>query len=154
MVDESLRLLAARELLHFVGPAALVSAAADALGQGVDSPSIRQLAGMDSGEGDDVRAVFDTALRELGIEKPSPREATMLIAAEVARRIEASTVSPYEGAKEIWHLAVGLHPEHFPELDPFVYAASEWDERPRDQQLFAAGILAAAHDLVVTQAAR
>jgi len=154
MLKKSLRLLAAKAELDYVGPEALVSGAADALGEGVDSPSIRQLAGMDSGEGDDVRAVFDTALHELSIEKPSPREATMLIAAEVARRIEAGGVSPYEGAKEIWHLAVGLHPEHFPELDPFVYAASEWEERPREHRLFAAGILAAAHDLVVAQAER
>ena len=39
-------------------------------------------------------------------------------------------------------------PRPLPELDTFVYAASEWDDRPEDQQTFEKGILAAASDLV------
>jgi hypothetical protein len=39
--------------------------------------------------------------------------------------------------------------EHLPELDTFIYAASEWEDRPEDQKNFAAGIVAAAHDLLV-----
>ena len=38
--------------------------------------------------------------------------------------------------------------ESIPELDTFIYGASEWDERPQDQAVFAKGIMAAARDLL------
>jgi hypothetical protein len=149
MPGENLRLLAAKDLLGLVGPEDMASEATTALLEGVDSPSIRQLAGMSSAESDEVRGVFQSALRELDIESPSPREAAILVATEVASRITEGSVSPYDGAKEIWHIVRRLPLERFPELDTFVYGASEWKERPEDQKNFADGIVAAAHDLVV-----
>ena len=86
---------------------------------------------------------------ELAIEIPSSREAVTLLVTEVARRIAQGTVSPYEGAKEIWHVATSSD-EHFPEFDAFVYAASEWEERPKAHKSFAAAIVAAARDLVAS----
>jgi hypothetical protein len=149
MLGESLRLLAAKDMLGLVGPDAMRSEAADALQEGIDSPSVRQLAGMRPIENDKVRGVFDTALRELDIKRPSRREAAILVATDVASRIIESTVSPYDGAKEVWNIVRRFPLEHLPELDTFVYGASEWDERPQDQKAFADGIVAAAHDLVV-----
>ena len=144
---ENFRLLAAKDLLGFVGPGAMPSEATRALVEGIDSPSVRQLAGMDGADSDDMRAMFRAALRELAIEYPSPREAAILLATEVARRITQGTVSPYEGASEIWGI-VRSSSEHLPELDTFVYGASEWEERPKARKRFAAGVVAAAHDLV------
>jgi hypothetical protein len=149
MSREALRLLAAKALLGLVGPEAMPSEATNALVQGVDSPSIRRLAGLSSVESDEARGVFQAALRELGIESPSPREAAILVATEIASRITDGTVSPYDGAKEIWDLVRLVPLEHFPEFDAFVYAASEWEEWPENQKNFAAGIVAAAHNLVV-----
>jgi len=144
MPGESLRLVAAKDLLGFIGPEAIVSKAANVLNEGVDSHSIRQLAGMSSAESDEVRTVFHAALRELGLEAPSPHEAAILVATEVASRIAGGSTSPYDGAKEIWNIVRRLPLEPLPELDTFVYGASEWEERPEDQKNFAAGIVAAA----------
>ncbi|HUY74489.1 MAG TPA: hypothetical protein VMW11_08260 [Candidatus Dormibacteraeota bacterium] len=141
--------MAAKDLLGLVGPEAMPSEAANALLEGVDSRSIRQLAGLNNAERDEVRVVFQTALRELDIESPTLREAAILVATEVAGRITDGSVSPYAGAKEIWDIARRLPLEHLPEFDTFVYGASEWEERPENRQNFADGIIAAAHDLVV-----
>ena len=142
---EDFLVLAAKDLLGFVGADAMPPEATRALLEGIDSPSVRQLAGMDGADSEDVRATFRVALRELGIEIPSRREAAILLATEVARGITQGTVSPYEGATEIWGIVRSSH-EHLPELDTFVYGASEWEERPKARKRFAAGIVAAARD--------
>ena len=136
-------------MLGFVGADAMPPEATRALLEGIDSPSVRRLAGMDGGDSEDVRATFRATLRELAIEIPSPHEAVTLLVTEVARRITQGTVSPYEGAKEIWHIATSSD-EHFPEFDDFVYAASEWEQRPKAHKRFAAGVVAAARDLVLS----
>ena len=148
MSREALRLLAARDLLGLVGPEAMPPEATNELLEGLDSPSIRRLAGLSRAETDEARGVFQAALLELDIECPSPREAAILVATEVARRITDGTVSPYDGAKQIWNLVRLVPLEPFPEFDTFVYGASEWEERPEDHEIFAAGIVAAAHHLV------
>ena len=145
---ENLRLLAAKRLLDFVGPEAFPAAATQALVEGVDSPSIRRLAGMDGADAGAIRATFRAALAELAIEMPAQREAAIVVATDIAARIVGGAVPPYQGAKAIWGVARSVWPEDLPELDAFVYAASEWDERPRDRKRFDAGIVAAAHDLV------
>jgi hypothetical protein len=38
--------------------------------------------------------------------------------------------------------------EQIPELDPFIYAASEWEERPEDRVHFEEGIVSEARALV------
>ena len=68
MSKEALRLLAAKDLLDFVGPDAMPPEATRVLLEGIDSPSVRQLAGMDGADSDDVRATFRSVLRELDIE--------------------------------------------------------------------------------------
>ena len=145
---ENLRLLAAKSLLGFVGPDAVAAGATRALQEGVDSPSIRRLAGMDGADGEDIRDALRAVLAELAIAMPTEREAAILVSTEIAGRIVQGTVPPYDGAKDIWSIARGLSPADLPELDAFVYAASEWEDRPRDRNRFAAGIVAAARDLV------
>ena len=135
-------------MLDIVGTDAIAAEATNALLEGIDSPSIRMLAGMTGADSEEVRAVFSAALRELGIESPTPREAAMLVATEIALRITKGIVSPYDGAKEIWRISVGMHPEQLPELDAFIYAASEWEDRPKHREVFSAGIVSAAHNLV------
>lgn len=43
----------------------------------------------------------------------------------------------------------GLHPPLM--LHTFVYADSEWDERPDDGNIFAEGVVAAARELAATK---
>ena len=63
MIAENFRLLAAKDLLGFVGAEAMPPEATRALVEGIDSPSVRQLAGMGGADGEDVRATFRAALR-------------------------------------------------------------------------------------------
>jgi hypothetical protein len=148
MSEDRLRLLAAKDMLDIVGAEAIPSAAINALQEGVNSPSIWQLAGMSGADNDEVRRVFQAGLRELGIDNPSLHEAVIIVAVETASRIVQGAISPDAGAEAISSLVSRFPLEHWPELDTFVYGASEWAERPQDHQIFAAGIVAAAHDLV------
>ncbi len=79
---------------------------------------------------------------------PSKRDAVMRLARETARGIIAGTVEACVGAKQIWDLTLRVSGEDFPELDSFIYAASEWEERPEDRMALMAGIVAASTDLV------
>ena len=66
----------------------------------------------------------------------------MLLASQTLRGIEPDV------AKAIWNIVRRVPEERLPELDTFVYGASEWEDRPEDHEVFATGIVAAAHDLV------
>ena len=145
VIAEKLRLVAAKEMLGAIGSDDLAAAATEALVEGVDTPSIVRLAGMTGGDSEEVRTVFAEVLRELQIECPTPREALMMLVTEVALAITRGTISPHDGAKEIWRLSLG---EELHELDDFAYVASEWDDRPRMHKKWAAAIVAAANDLV------
>jgi hypothetical protein len=71
---------------------------------------------------------------------------------EVANVIVAGELTPYEGARRIAALCRGADGHPPLELHAFIYADSEWDERPDDSNVFAEGVVAAAHDLVRTNA--
>ena len=61
----------------------------------------------------------------------------------------AGLKSPIVAARRIWDLSLQL-PDgvRIPELDPFIYVASEWDDRPDDRSDFELGIVESARDLL------
>jgi hypothetical protein len=59
----------------------------------------------------------------------------------LASLICGGELEPYAGARKIWHLAQAVNEEAFHDLDPFIYAASEYQERPSDRPHFAAEIV-------------
>jgi hypothetical protein len=90
-------------------------------------------------------------LEEIGISKINRREAVILLVKEAARRVLAGQLAPITAARQIWDLSLKLpEDDAIPELDSFIYAASEWDERPEDQHDFEAGIVEAARSLLNT----
>ena len=95
-------------------------------------------------EAGEARALFDRALAEIRSEVPSKRDAVMRLARDIANGILSGMVAPGEGAKQIWDLSLRVPDEHLPELDSFVYAASEWEDCP----VFEDGVIAAARELV------
>ena len=105
------------------------------------------LAGLTAAVSGEARELFDRALVELKVPKPSERDAVMYLARETARKIVTGATAPYEGAKQIWELTLPVSDEKLPELDSFVYAASEWKSRPEDRSVFEEGIVAAATEL-------
>jgi hypothetical protein len=88
------------------------------------------------------------ALRDVGKSLPGPREAALWLARGAARRMLAGEGSAYELSKAIWSIARRVHGQVIASLDPFIYAASEWEERPEDRPFFEKEMLKAAEDLL------
>lgn len=144
----ALQLAASKWVLGAVGAESLPESATAALVAGCDSPSLRRLAGL-SGQADiETTRLFETTLSELGLTVPIAREAVMMLSHELANMIVTGAIAPYEGAKQIWELTLRVPQERISQLDSFVYAASEWAERPAHRNVLAEGIVAAAQDLV------
>ena len=111
----------------------LPTAAVQALEDGFDSPALCQLAGGGGGDSQETRALFLKALDELKVPVPSPREAALSYAREVAGDVLNGAIAPYEGARKIWGEVYTRFPE-LKELTLFVGLASEYedDEKHRD----------------------
>jgi hypothetical protein len=148
MICQRLEFTAAETALQLVASDALPGAAAAALDDGCDSPSLRALAGLTASEMDEAGSLFEAALGELGLLLPSARDAALRLARRAATEVLENAIPPDAGARQIWEISLCVPEEHLPSLDPFVYAASEWDERPEDRERFADGIRAAARELV------
>jgi hypothetical protein len=134
-------------VLGLSAPAELVNAAVRSLEEGHDSPSLRLLAGLTPTETAKAEELFDGALAELSLLRPSKRDAVMSLALATADAVSSGAMTPSEGARRIWEFTLRVPKERFPELDTFVYAASEWDDQPEDQKLLAEGVVAAAEEL-------
>jgi hypothetical protein len=81
------------------------------------------------------------------------QEARRLVtsAREISRAILDGETTPYDGARAIAAMCrkVPIHPPI--ELHTFVYADSEWGERPDDGSIFEDGVVAAARELTTTE---
>src|SRR3954453_18806378 len=76
--------------------------ATGALLRGVDSPSLRMLAGIDPRDVRDARDAFICALAELGIPAPSAEEARWLLTYRRLEGVAAGRLSPAQVASWIW----------------------------------------------------
>ena len=147
MRTDMIELSAAKFRLGLLLSTDLSSFAIDALEAGYDSQSLQVLAGLTVAQSDEARAIFDHALAELNVTIPSKRKAVKRVALAVMMSILDGTVTPYDGARRIW-LLCRLLEDPLPELDPFIYAASEWEDRPDDRRFFDKAIVDTARDLV------
>lgn len=137
--------IAARMVIGLAGPDELIGAGDAALGAGLASPALIALADADV---DEAPALFERALAELEVSMPGTREAIVRLSHDAAAEIVSGRVAPYAGAKRIWDLTLRAPSERIPELDPFIYAASEWEERPSDRVHFEQGIVSEAQALL------
>lgn len=145
----ALRIAQAQLLLGEIGADALSAAASAALNNGSDSPHLRELAELGSADSFRARSVFGDALKELGLPEMSTNDAVLLLAREEARRLLSGRIAPIDAARRIWDLTLKLpDDEVILALDPFIYAASEWDDRPEDHADFVAGIMESARALL------
>jgi hypothetical protein len=115
--------------------------AAVAVSKGFESKSLLELAGLSRGETDEVRKLFELALNELGQQVMSETDALKIYAKLVSTLILESEVTPLEGAKRIWRATVDARVEGFHDLDPFIYAASEMEDRHDDKPFFEKAIM-------------
>jgi hypothetical protein len=111
-----------------------------ALGQGLDSPRLRQLAGGSSPDDLDPRDRLTRELIEIGVQLPSPADAARRLARAVSSDIVAQRVDAFEAARFL-SLVSRAVPQTFHELDPFIYAESEGEDRPSDREFFRTAIV-------------
>jgi hypothetical protein len=101
--------------------------AAQALADGLDSPSLRQLAGLSRGEYREARELLDQVVNELGLpELPDEDQAVWEVTRSYARRIVYGAIAPVDGAHAIaWHAGSLMFPEP---LARFALLADLWED--------------------------
>jgi hypothetical protein len=120
-------MVAARWVLGLIPSQELPQIATEALEAGLDSPALRELAGELHPTLDASGPLGEEILDEIGVGIPDRSRAGFVLARAYAAQINDGTLSPYEGARQIWRIQIGVE-GLMPELGPFVYWASEWDE--------------------------
>ena len=136
-----LRLLEAKWVLGLIHSEELPDIAATALTHGIESKSLIVLAGLNGSDTDEVRKLFEQALCELGCGRMEKIDAVRNYARSVSTAILESELAPLDGAKQIWKATLNAEISEFHELDAFIYAASELEDRPQDKALFEKAIL-------------
>jgi hypothetical protein len=148
--DPELTLVAARLAVNRQRTEDLPGIAADALMRGVDSPSLRLLAGTPTTEVRDSRDLFWMAMDELSIERPTDEVALWAIALALARAIVDGEVHPHTGASRIWWDV--YEPLGQPtELAVFVGLASEWEDHEEHRPDYEREIREEAEHLLATR---
>jgi hypothetical protein len=128
-----LRTTAARFWLDFHLPSSeLPTIAVAALESGLDSTSLRVLAGELHPSRADSGPIFESALEELGIIRLSQREAVATLAQHYAEQILSDAVTPFEGARAIWDIMQRCweDKELWQRYSIFIGLASDWDDYP------------------------
>ncbi|HEX9983222.1 MAG TPA: hypothetical protein VGF69_08160 [Thermoanaerobaculia bacterium] len=109
------------------------SAAAELICDGVASPSLERLAWGHVSGPDEARWLLTAAADETGASGEVLDEVRSFVR-DIASEIVRGTLTPYEGARRIWSAALLLPAEHT--YDQFIYAASEYENRPDDRPFF------------------
>lgn len=125
-------------------------AAEDALGAGLDSDSLRVVAGLSPSDAPEVwNRWWGEAVEDLGLVERDSADAILSIAKGIAGALQEGRIDPRQAAMEIWEITL-LGTEHPPRiLHPFIYIASEWDEQPeREHPAMARDVNAAADALL------
>lgn len=121
--------------------------AAHALASGLDSPSLRSLAGASRAEPREARDLFLAAVSELGFRIPSETEARRALVRLWAHQMIDGTLTPCEGSRLIWW--EGWEELGRPDdLTVFVSLASQWEDSPAYRADLERDMLAAAESLV------
>jgi hypothetical protein len=136
-----LKSIQAQWVLGLIRSDDLPDIATQALSGGIESKSLVELAGLAGNETHEARKLFDQALSELGCKGMEKTDALKRYAKIVSALILALEITPLEGAKRIWRATLNARIDEFHDLDGFIYAASELEDRPEDKALFEKGII-------------
>ena len=125
--------------------------ACDMLLAGLDNEPLRRLAGLSDYEMNEAKPLFSAALEQLDRTDLGKEEAVRKFTRIVSRQIVSGEVDAYVGAGKIWTAQVNsdLSVGDFPDLHPFIYAASEYEDRPADREFFKQAIITAANRWLV-----
>ena len=113
------------------------------LEDGLDSSSLRKLAGLSTDELHEVPQLLRRLFGEMNLEELTKIEAAWLLVHEYAAQIQTGKMGAYEGAQRIGQFGNAFDPL-FPYLRTFVAAWYEWDEYPEHSQELESKIRTAA----------
>jgi len=132
--------LESKWLLGFLRIEELPDIAASALANGFDSESILKLAICSKDEIEEIERLFMQVLKEGGGGTMSKVDALKHYAKQISASILTKETSPLKGATLIWNATLNAQVPNFHELDCFIYAASEIEDRPSDKEFFETAI--------------
>lgn len=118
--------------------------AATALAQGIESESILQLAICSPNDTKEAQQLFKQILQDAGGGRMSKIDALRHYARQISALILSADISPLDGARLIWGATINAKERGFHDLDGFIYAASEMEDRPEDKDFFENEILGEA----------
>lgn len=102
MIDMNFRVKLAAYVLGYLSEKDLADIALAALSEGIDSDSIRILAGMNSSDDPfELRMYFESALAENNLVLTDIKEALEIYITLVIQKINSFSLSPYQGFREI-----------------------------------------------------
>ncbi len=162
---QSLRMIAIRRMLRqphlesTPGSDVLIQAATEALVAGLDSPALRELAGLGKSEEPEAPALFESALDELALRPALPADeqaARWTLVEWWASLVASGELAPAQGGHLIWHDGWNElgHPAR---LQPIVGWTSEYDDWTPDWEepraVYEQRIVDACRDLLRSQQA-
>jgi hypothetical protein len=122
----------------------IADVAALAVEHGFDASVLRQLAGLDDGAPAPRHDALVAALQAAGAPLPSIATAAERLTRAVSHRIVARQIDPMTGTAWLASLS-GKTFGHTKIFDPFIYADSEFEDRPDERALFERMVMGAAN---------
>jgi len=150
MTSKSLEEAAAFWVLGLLPSDECPNVATEALVRGIDSPSLRLLAGELRPIASEVDPLFERSLVENGIAVPDRQTARAAVARYYAREMLAGSLSPWEGAERIWWDVANdaYSAPDWERYSSFVGLASGLRDNPQHRTEYEREIVAAAHRLL------
>jgi hypothetical protein len=152
-MDEVLEVAACRFVVGDVHSEDLPEIATQALVRGVDSPSLRELAGTSAADVRKAADLFRAALDELGAPLLSKDDALWRLVRRAARQMLSGDLRPAQGASWIWANAAHEVDEEG-DLRIFIGLASERQDHPEAGDEIDAQIIEAATELLARPSPR
>lgn len=139
---------AARHVLDMPMTEDVIRLAESALEAGGDDSRIVELAGASASDLEGLTLPLEGYLIQHGHLPMTQLDALRTLAIHISRGIMDGSVTPSDGATEIWRTSLLLDDLVTHEFDGFIYAASEIQERPREAARFEQDIIEEARHLL------
>ncbi len=125
----------------------LPGVALEALEQGIESPTIVELASAETVWDPRLHRLFEKVLTELRRSPLTKAEAGRIIAGEYAKKICQGTVTPVDGARAIWRVSLECE-ELMPDLGIFGGRVSEYEGLQDGRERISELIVTEARELI------
>jgi len=145
--NQHLKMLHARWVLKDVPHDGVPELCQTLVNEGLDSPSLRYLAGLTKSELYQIDGLLRRMFHEFGFEKCTEIDAAWYLVKDLAAEVESGRMGAYEGARRLGQYGTDFQPL-FPYLRTFIAAWNEWDEYPEHSQNIESQIKTAAAALL------